>query len=86
MVRLVVLTKMFTGAVQSSFHCCHRDPEGLGNLPVAAALPDEREESAVLWTKLGKGVPEGVEFLSVDGSVGLGNVLMLGAKGQENPA
>jgi len=85
MVRLVVLTKMFTCAVQSSLHCGHGDAQGLGNLPMAAPLLDEGEQGAVLGPELGKRVPEGVEFLCVDSTLGLCNVLMLRTEGKEDP-
>ncbi len=65
-----------------------RDTGGksFGNFGMAPALLHEREQGAVLRAQLGQGVPQRIELLGIDGARGLGDVLVLRAKRQEDPA
>jgi hypothetical protein len=76
---------MFTGAVQSSFHCRHGDAQRLGDLAMAAPLLDQRQEHAVLGSKLGERMPKGIEFFGVDRPLGLRDVLVFRAEWKEDP-
>ena len=81
-IAVVELAKLFAGTMEAGLHGRDACPEGLGDLGVAAALLDEREERAVLGAELGEGVAEGVELLGVHGARGLGDVLVLRGEGR----
>src|ERR1017187_7337535 len=69
-IAVVVLSQSFAGAVEPRLHGRDARPEALGDLRVAAALLNKREERAVLGPELGERMPERVELLRVDGAVG----------------
>jgi hypothetical protein len=81
-----VFAKVFARAVEASFHCGNAGIEGLGNFGVTAAFLHEGEERAVLRAELGERVAEGIELLGVDGAGGLGNIFVLVAEREEDPA
>jgi len=81
-----MVAKVFARAVEASFHGSDAGFEGLGDLGVAPPLLDEREEGAVLRAELGEGVAERIELLGVHRTGRFGNVFVLLAEGQEDPA
>ena len=81
-----MLTKVFAGAVQAGFHGGNARIECLGDLGVTPAFLHEREEGAVLRTKLRERVAEGIEFLGVDRAGRLGDVFVLVSEQQKNEA
>ena len=81
-----MLAKVFTRTVEASFHRGDTGAESLGNFGVAAALLDEREQRAVLGSELREGVAQRVELLGIHRTRRLGNIFVLLAKRQENPA
>lgn len=83
---LVVGAKVFPGAMQARLHGGNARSQGLGYFGVAAALLHEGHQGAILGTKLGERVAQGVQFLAIDGARLLGNVFMLGSKGKKNAA
>lgn len=81
-----MLTKVFARAVEASFHGGDAGGESLGDFRVAPALLHEGEQRAVLGAELGEGMAQRVELLGVHGTRGLGNIFVLVAKREENPA
>jgi hypothetical protein len=86
MMGLVVFAKVFPGAVQTGLHRRNTGGKDFGNLGVAAAFLHQGEQRAILWTKLREGVTQSVEFLRVHCAGRFGNVLVLQAEGQKDPA
>ena len=82
---LVVLTKMLPRAVQASLHRGHAGGEDRGDLGMAAPFLHEGEQRAILRPQVLEGVPQRVEFLGVDRSRRLGDILVLRGEGQEDP-
>ena len=81
-----MLAKVFACAVEASFHRGNTGIESLGNLGVAAAFLDERQERAILWPQLRQSMTQGIEFLGIHRTRRFGNVFVLLAEGQKNPA
>ncbi|MEO6245638.1 MAG: hypothetical protein ABIQ12_09385 [Opitutaceae bacterium] len=81
-----MLAKVFARAVEASFHCGDTGAENFGDLRVAAAFLDERQERAVLRAQLREGMPQGIELLRVHGSRGLRDIFVLFAERQKNSA
>jgi hypothetical protein len=81
-----MLAKVFTCAVEASFHRGNTGIESLGNLGVAAAFLDERKEGAILRPQLRQSVTQGIEFLGIHRPRRFGNVFVLLPEGQKNSA
>ena len=81
-----MLAKVFTRTVEASFHRGDTRIENLGDFRMAAAFLHEGEERAVLRPQLRQRMPERVQLLRIDRAGRLGDVLVLLAKGQEDPA
>ena len=72
-----MFAKVFTGAVEASFHRRDARRERLRDFRVTAAFLHEREEGAILRTKLLQRVPQRVKFLAADRARRLGDVFVL---------
>jgi hypothetical protein len=72
--------------VEASFHRGDTGIESFGDLGVAAPLLDEGEQCAILRTKLGERVAQGIELLGIHRARRLGNIFVFLAEGQENAA
>lgn len=79
-----MLAKMFTGAVEASFHRGDAGIESFGDFGVAAAFLDQCEQRTILGPKLREGVPESIELLGIDRAGRLGNVFVLFTKREKD--
>ena len=82
---LVMLAKMFTRAMEASFHRGYTGTESFGNLGMTATFLDECKQGAILRPELGQRVAQRIELLRIHRTGRLGDVFVLLAERQENP-
>jgi len=81
-----MFAKVLTSTMEASLHCGDTGLKGFRNLRMAAALLDESEQGTILRAKLGERMAERIELLGIDRARRLGDVFMLLAEGQKDPA
>ena len=85
MVWLVMLPEMFARTVKASFHRGDTGFESLGNLGMAPAFLDQRQQGANLRPQLRERVAERIELLGINRAGRLRNVFMFLPERQKNP-
>ena len=81
-----MLAKVLARTMEASLHRGNAGLERFGDFRMTTAFLHQSKKSAVLGTKLGQGMAQGVEFLGVHRSGRFGDVLVLLAKREKNPA
>lgn len=81
-----MLAKVLARAVEASFHRGDTGVESFSDLGVAAAFLHQRQQSPILRPELSERMTQRVELLGVHGARRLGNIFVLFAKRQKNPA
>lgn len=81
---LIKFTEAFPGPVQAGFDHGDTGTRNFRHFHLTAAFFRQGEQGAVLGTELSQGMPQRIEFLRVHRAGRLGDILVLGAKGQEN--
>jgi len=81
-----MLAKVFARTVKASFHRGDTGGENLGNFCVAAPFLHQCKQRTILRAQLSQGVAESVQLLGIHRAGRLGNIFVLLAKRQENPA
>jgi hypothetical protein len=84
MMRLVMLAKVFSRAVEASFHRGDTRVEGFCNFCVAATFLHKREQRPILRTKLGKSMPQRVEFFGIHRTRRLRNIFVFLPEREKN--
>lgn len=80
-----MLAKMLTRTVKASFHRSDTRIENFGDLRMAAALLDQRQQRTILRPELREGVPEGIQLLRIHRARRLRDVFVLFAKREKDP-
>ena len=81
-----MLAKMFARAMKASLHRRHAGFERIGNLRMTTPFLHQRKQRPILRPQLGQRVTQGVEFLGIDRPGRLGNIFVLLAEREKNPA
>jgi hypothetical protein len=85
MMRLVVLSKVFTRAMKASFHRGNAGIKGFGNLGVAPAFLHECEQCTVLRPQLRQRMTQRIKLLRIHRTGRLRNIFVLLAERQKYP-
>lgn len=81
-----MLAKMFSRAVEASFHRGDTCVESFGDLRMAAALLDQRQQGAILRPELRQRVAQCIELLGINRPRRLRNIFVLLTEGEKNTA
>lgn len=81
-----MLAQVFARAVEASLHRGNTGFERLGDFRMTTPFLHQSKQRTILRPQLGQRMPQGVELLRIDRPGRLGNVFVLLAKREKNPA